>query len=86
VAVYYKSVNCDPLTPLLRFVVDLLYNVFLQLTIFQLTARRAVRLRPFVGAADRGCADQNACLGLGLRHYEACLRHYAARNLQYADS
>ena len=28
VAVYYKSVNCSILTPLLRFVVDLLYNFF----------------------------------------------------------
>jgi len=34
VAVYYKSVNCNPLAPLLRFVVDLLYNLFLQLTGF----------------------------------------------------
>ena len=31
VAVYYKSVSCNPLTPLLRFVVDLLYNLFAQL-------------------------------------------------------
>ena len=32
----YKSVNCrpNPLTLLLRFVVDLLYNLFLQLTRF----------------------------------------------------
>ena len=30
----YKSVNCSPLTPLLRFVVDLLYNMFLQMTRF----------------------------------------------------
>ena len=29
VAVYYKSINCNPLTPSLRFVVDLLYNLFL---------------------------------------------------------
>ena len=35
-AVYYKSVNCNPLTPLLRFVVDLLYILFLQLTRFWL--------------------------------------------------
>jgi len=28
-AVYYKSVNCKPLTPLLRFIVDLSYNLFL---------------------------------------------------------
>ena len=28
VAVYYKSVSFNPLTPLLRFVVDLLYNFF----------------------------------------------------------
>jgi len=27
----YKSVNCSPLTPLLRFVVDLLYKMFLQI-------------------------------------------------------
>ena len=32
VAVYYKSVNCNPLTPLLRFVVDFFYNLLLQLT------------------------------------------------------
>ena len=45
-AVYYKSVNCNPLTPLLRFVVDLLYNLyFLQLTRSRLTVRRAIRLR-----------------------------------------
>ena len=47
-AFYYKSINCNPLTPLLRFVVDLLYNnnLFLWWTTFQLTlARRAVRLR-----------------------------------------
>ena len=25
-AVYYKSISCNPLTPLVRFVVDLLYN------------------------------------------------------------
>jgi len=31
-AVYYKSVNCNPPTPSLRFVVDLLYSLFLQLT------------------------------------------------------
>jgi len=31
-AVYYKSVNCNPLTPSLRFVVDLLYSLFLQST------------------------------------------------------
>ena len=29
VAVYYKSINCNPLTSSLRFVVDLLYNLFL---------------------------------------------------------
>ena len=37
VAVYNKSVNCNPSTPLLRFVldyIDLLYNFFLQLTRF----------------------------------------------------
>ena len=36
VAVYqaYKSVNCNPLPPLLRFVVDFLYNLFIQLTRF----------------------------------------------------
>ena len=33
VAVYYKSINCNALTPLLRFVY-LLYNLFLQLTRF----------------------------------------------------
>jgi len=27
-AVYYKSINCNRLTPLLRFAVDLLYNLF----------------------------------------------------------
>jgi len=32
--VYYKSVNCNPRTTLLQFVVDLLYNLFLQLTSF----------------------------------------------------
>ena len=37
IAVYYKSVSCNPLTPLLRFVVDLLYNLFLQLRRFWLT-------------------------------------------------
>ena len=37
VAVYYKSVNCNP--PLLRFAVDLLYKMLTG------TARRAVRLR-----------------------------------------
>jgi len=34
VAVYYKSVYCNPLTPSLRYVVDSLYNLFLQLTRF----------------------------------------------------
>jgi len=34
VAVYYKSINCNLLTQLLRFVADLLYNLFLQLTGF----------------------------------------------------
>jgi len=29
--VYYASVDCNPLTPLLRFVVDLLFNLNLQL-------------------------------------------------------
>jgi len=43
VAVYYKSVNCNPLTPLLRFVVDLLFNLFLQLTRFWLTARIRIK-------------------------------------------
>jgi len=37
VAVYYKSTNCNPLTPLLRFVVDSLYSLFLRLTRFWLT-------------------------------------------------
>jgi len=37
VAVYYKSINCNPLTPLLRYAVDLLYDFFLQLTRFWLT-------------------------------------------------
>jgi len=37
VAVYYKSPNCNSLTPLPWFVVGLLYNLFLQLTIFWLT-------------------------------------------------
>jgi len=37
VAVYCKSVNCNSLTPLLRFVVDLLYNLFLRLARFSLT-------------------------------------------------
>jgi len=36
VAVYYKSVNCNPLTPSLRYVADLLYNMFQQLTRFWL--------------------------------------------------
>jgi len=31
VAVYYMSVNCDSLTPILRLVVDLLYNLIPQL-------------------------------------------------------
>ena len=31
VASYYTSVRCNPLTPLLWFVVDLLYNLFIQL-------------------------------------------------------
>jgi len=44
VAVYYKSINCNPLTRWLRFVVDLLYNLFLQLTRFWLTARSAVHI------------------------------------------
>jgi len=34
VAVYYTSVSCNARTPLLRFVVDLLYSSFLQLTRF----------------------------------------------------
>ena len=42
VAAYYKSANCHPLAPLLRFAVDLLYSLFLQLTDI---ARRVVRLR-----------------------------------------
>ena len=42
-AVYYKSVNCNPLTALIWFVVDLLYNMFPQLTRFWLTYH--VRLR-----------------------------------------
>ena len=29
--VYYKSITYNPVTLLLRFVVDLLYNLFLQL-------------------------------------------------------
>ena len=37
VAVYCMSINCNSLSPLLRFVVDLLYNLFLQLTRFCLT-------------------------------------------------
>ena len=39
VAVYCRSVNWNPLTPLLRFVVDLSYNLSLQLTKFWPTAR-----------------------------------------------
>jgi len=46
VVVYYKLVICNHLTLLLRFVVDLLYDLFLQLTRFLTDiARRAVRLR-----------------------------------------
>jgi len=41
VAVYYKSISCNPLTPALRFVVDLLYSFFLQLTRCWLTQRVA---------------------------------------------
>jgi len=39
VAVYYKLVNCTPLTPLLWIVVDLLYSLFLQSARFWLTYR-----------------------------------------------
>ena len=39
-AVYYKSINSNALTPLLRFVADLLYNLFLQLTTFWLTSHK----------------------------------------------
>ena len=41
VAVYYKSLNCNPPTPLLQFVMDLLYKLFRQLTRFRLTWRVA---------------------------------------------
>jgi len=41
VAVYCKSVSCNPLTTLLRFVVDSLCNLFLRLTRFWLTWRVA---------------------------------------------
>jgi len=51
VAVYYKSVNCNPLTPLLRFVVDLSYNLFLQLARLWLTQRVARSL----------CASRASC-------------------------
>ena len=37
VAVYWRSIHCNPLTPLLRFVVDFLYDLFLELTRFRLT-------------------------------------------------
>ena len=40
-AAYHKSINCNPLTPLLPFVADLLYNLFLQLTRYWLTQRVA---------------------------------------------
>jgi len=39
VDVYYKSINCNPLTITSIFVVDLFYNWFLQLTRFWLTYR-----------------------------------------------
>ena len=42
VAVFYKTVNCNSVTSLLRFVADLLYNSFLQLTRFCLTHRVAL--------------------------------------------
>jgi len=41
VAVYYKSVNCNPLTHLTRFVVHMVYDFFVQLTRFWLTYRVA---------------------------------------------
>ena len=45
-SVYYKSINRNPLTPSLRFGVDLLYNfVFIVDKILTAIARRAVRLR-----------------------------------------
>jgi len=49
-AVYYKSVNCNPHSPVLRFVVDLLYKCCVQLVstvdkILSDVARRAVRMR-----------------------------------------
>jgi len=50
VVVYYKSVNCNPLTPLCRFVATLLYNLFLYSCaafgkVSTDMARRAVHLR-----------------------------------------
>ena len=44
-AVYCSSVNCNPLSPLHRFAVDLLYNFVSTDKILTDTARCAVRLR-----------------------------------------
>ena len=44
VPVYHTSVDCNALTPLLRFVVEL-YNLFLLLTRLTCILRRTVRLR-----------------------------------------
>jgi len=45
--VYYTLVDCNPVTPLLRFVLDSLYNLFLHCcaAVSTDTSRRAVRLR-----------------------------------------
>ena len=60
VVVYYTSVNCNPLTPLCRFVATLLYNLFLYSCaafgkVSTDMARRAVHLRQSCPRVGLGC-------------------------------
>ena len=59
VAVYYTSVDRNALTPLLRILVDLLYNLFLQLgskkgSPYSITEHRVPGLIPVLGSQPAG--------------------------------
>jgi len=75
VAVYYKLVNCNSQTPLglLRFLVDSLYNLFLQLTRFCLTTRRGSR-------ASRSIFELQPLHRVAHRQFEHLLRSEARRH------
>jgi len=90
--VYFTLVNCNPLTPLLRFVLDLLCNLFLRCCaavgrILTGTSRRAVRLRQQGFLSNTFCDDAGTHLLLAVNgtvpnaDFSVAWREYALHRL-----